>query len=90
MRVADSSGQVLPEVRKVWQMVAKADVIVGTGHVSSKESVAVVKTAKEGVSKIVVTHALQDPFFITIEEMKRCVEMGAIIEHRYYSTLNRF
>jgi hypothetical protein len=88
VRVTDSSGQVLPEVRKIMQMVAKADVILGTGHVSPKESLAVVKAAQEeGVRKIVVTHAMQDPFFMTIEDMKRCVGMGAIIEHCYYSTL---
>jgi microsomal dipeptidase-like Zn-dependent dipeptidase len=34
-----------------------------------------------------VTHAMQDPFFMTVEDMKRCVEMGAIVEHCYYSTI---
>jgi len=88
VRVTDSAGQVLPEVRKVMQLVAKADVILGTGHVSPKESLAVVKTAKEeGLRKIVVTHAMQDPFLMPIDDLKRCAEMGAIIEHCYYSSL---
>jgi len=50
VRVTDHSGQVLSEVRKVMQIVAKADVILGTGHVSPKESLAVVKAAKEEAS----------------------------------------
>ena len=88
VRVTDGSGQVLPEVRRVMRMAAKADVILGTGHVSPQESLAVVKAAREeGVRKVVVTHAMQDPLLMTLDDMKRCVETGAVIEHCYYSTL---
>lgn len=34
-----------------------------------------------------MTHAMQDPFFMSLDDMKRCAEMGAIIEHCYYSSL---
>jgi len=88
VRVADSTGAVLPEVRKVMKIVAKADVILGTGHIAPKESLSVVKAAKEeGVRKIVITHAMQDPLFMSLDEMKRCAEMGAYIEHCYLSHL---
>jgi hypothetical protein len=88
VRVTDSAGAVLPDVRKVMKIVAKADAILGTGHIGPKESVAVVKAAKEeGVRKIVITHAMQDPLFMSLEDMKRCAEMGAYIEHCYLSHL---
>lgn len=34
-----------------------------------------------------ITHALQDPLFMSLEDMKRCAEMGAFIEHCYLSSL---
>jgi len=88
VRVTDSAGAVLPDVRKVMKIVAKADAILGTGHIAPQESLAVVKAAKEeGVRKIVITHAMQDPLFMSQDEMKRCAEMGAYIEHCYLSHL---
>lgn len=88
VRVVDSSGNVLPEVRKVIKIVANADITLATGHLSPAESVAVTKVAKEeGVKKILITHAMQDPFLMSLDDMKRCIDNGAIIEHCYLSYL---
>lgn len=88
IRVIDSSGKVIPELRKIMKMVAKADIILATGHVSPPEALATVKAAKEeGVRKILLTHALQSPGEMSIDDMKRGVEMGAFVEHVYLSTL---
>jgi hypothetical protein len=88
VRVVDTAGKVLPEVKKVIQIAAKADLILGTGHISPRESLTIIKEARqEGLRKIVVTHAMQDPFLMSLDDMKRCVEMGAIIEHCYLSYL---
>jgi predicted metal-dependent phosphotriesterase family hydrolase len=75
-------------LRKVLKLVAKADIIFETGHVSVKEVLASVKAAKEeGVRKILVTHAMQSPGELSIDDLKRCVETGAYIEHCYVSYL---
>jgi len=88
IRVIDSSGNVIPELRKVLKLVAKADIIFATGHVSPKEVLAAAKAAKEeGVRKILITHAMQSPGELTVDDLKRCVETGAIIEHCYLSYL---
>ena len=88
IRVIDSSGNVIPELRKVLKLVAKADIIFATSHVSPKESLAATKAAKEeGVRKILITHAMQSPGEMSLDDMKRCVEMGAVIEHCYLSSL---
>ena len=88
IRVIDSLGNGTPELRQVLKLVAKADIIFATGHVSPKESLAAVKAAKEeGVRKTVVTHAMQSPGEMSLDDMKRCVEMGAIIENCYLTTL---
>ncbi len=88
LRVIDSTGKVIPELRKVLNLIARADLIFATGHVSPKEGVAAVKAAKEeGVKKVVVTHPMQTPVEMPMDDMKRCVEMGAMIEHTFLSFL---
>jgi hypothetical protein len=88
IRVIEGSGNVIPDLRKILKLVAKADIIIATGHVSAQEVLAVVKAAKEeGVKKILVTHAMQSPGELSTDDMKRCVEMGAFIEHVYLAYL---
>jgi hypothetical protein len=88
IRVIDASGNVVPELRKVLKLIAKADIIFATGHVSGKEILASVKAAKqEGVRKVLVTHAMQSPGELSIDDLKRCVEAGAFIEHCYLTYL---
>jgi len=88
IRVVDGSGTILPELRKILQLVAKADVIIATGHISPQEILAVVRAAREeGVGRIIISHAMYSPVQMSLEEMKRCIEMGAFIEHVYVANL---
>lgn len=88
IRVLDGTGQVLPELRKILQLVARADIILATGHLSPQEALVVVQTAKaEGVKRILITHALASPVQMPLEDIRRCVEMGAFIEHVYVAHL---
>jgi hypothetical protein len=82
LRIYDSTGKILPDVTKILQMIAKADIAMLTGHISPDEDVAVVKAAKElGVRKMVVTHAMNATQKVPMDKMKQMVEMGAFIEH---------
>lgn len=84
IRIIDDLGNILPDIMEVLKLVAKADIIFATGHVSPKEALAAVKAAKdEGLRKIVVTHAMQSPVEMSLKDMERCVNMGAFIEHTY-------
>jgi predicted metal-dependent TIM-barrel fold hydrolase len=88
IRVIDAAGNVIPELRKIMKSAAKADVILATSHISPRECLAVAKAAKEeGVRKVLITHALQSPGELSLDDLKRCVEMGAFIEHAYLSYL---
>jgi orotidine-5'-phosphate decarboxylase len=88
IRVIDSAGNVVPTLRTILKSCAKADVIFATGHVSPQEVLASVKAAKEeGVKKILVTHALQSPGELSLDDIKRCVDIGAYIEHVYLANL---
>ena len=88
IRVTDGTGQILPELRKVLQLVAKADIIFATAHVSPQEALASVQAAREeGVRRIIVSHAMYSPVQMSLEDMGRCVETGAFIEHVYLANL---
>jgi len=88
IRVLDGSGNIVPELRKILKVVAQADIILATAHVSPQEALAVIQAAKEeGVRRIVVSHAMHSPVLMSLEEMGRCVEMGAFIEHVYVAHL---
>lgn len=82
LRIYDSTGKVLPDVIKILQMIAKADIAMLTGHISPDEDVAVVKAAKAaGVRKMVVTHASNATQNVPLDKMKEMADMGAFIEH---------
>ncbi len=90
IRISDSSGKVLPEVRKILMMIAKADIAVLTGHISPEEDMALVKAAREeGVRKIVVTHAMNATQNVPMDLMKQMVKMGAFIEHCFLNYLTK-
>ena len=80
--VLDAQGNVLPEVIKVMELCADADIIFATGHSSPDECVVLTAKAKEvGVKKTVVTHASQAPWKLTMEQARICIDNGAYLEH---------
>ncbi len=80
--VLDANGKLKPEVGRILDHIAAADVCLGTGHLSHEETFAVVdEAAKRGVSKILVTHGNWSLCKYTIEEQKRLMAKGAYIEY---------
>ena len=88
IRIMDGSGTILPDLRKILQLVAKADIILATGHISPREILGLVQAAKEeGVRRIILSHAMYSPVEMSLDEMKRCAHMGAFIEHVFVANL---
>lgn len=86
--VADINGQVLPEVVRVMELCAEADIIFATGHSSPEESLAMARLAKEiGVQKFVITHANSRIWKLTHDQIRRAVDLGAWIEYCYLPRL---
>ena len=86
--VLDDNGQVLPEVVRVMEICAEADIIFATGHSSPEESITLVRKAHEvGVKRIVVTHANSYIWTMTPDQIKRCIDLGAYIEYCYLPCL---
>lgn len=86
--VLDDNRQVLPEVIKVMEICAEADIIFATGHSSPEECIILVRKAQEiGVRRIVVTHANSSIWTMTFDQIKRCIDLGAYIEYCYLPCL---
>jgi hypothetical protein len=80
--ILDSDGNVIPEVYEILDLVGNAGVMLGTAHLSPKETFALVKAAKErGLEKIVVTHPESKMVALSDEDQVKLADMGAIMEH---------
>lgn len=81
VEVLDPSGNPLPEVIDVLEMIRDADAIMSTGHMSIRQIDAVLEAAhKVGVRRMVVNH----PNFVINADpdtAARWVSWGAVLEH---------
>jgi len=82
--ILNSQGELIPEVRKVADLVASYDAILCTGHLTVPEMFALIHEAKDaGVEKILVTHAELDVVSVSKEDQKKMAGLGAYIEHSF-------
>jgi microsomal dipeptidase-like Zn-dependent dipeptidase len=81
VRVSDGQ-RLLPETLAVLDAIAKHKLVLATSHVSAEEALMIIREGRaRGIQGIVVTHAIQDPINMTVEQMKEAVRLGAFIEH---------
>jgi hypothetical protein len=81
-------GELLPETKAVIAAIAKAKLrdsasrlALATGHVSPAEALMVIREARrQGIERIIVTHAMGHPIDMTLDQMKEAVSLGAVIE----------
>jgi hypothetical protein len=77
-------GQLLPEAKQVIAMVAKYHLTLETGHSSPKECLLIIREARrQGISRIVVTHAMLAPVRMTVAQAREAAALGAYIEFVY-------
>jgi hypothetical protein len=74
-------GRPVPELAEVFRLVARHDLILATGHSSGEETLALISAARaEGVTRIVVTHALHPPLHATDGQLAEMIRRGALLE----------
>ncbi len=79
--VADKNGELKVEAKNVLMEIKNYGCILATGHISWKESVALVReAAKIGIKKIIVTHPIYQKIDMPIEVQKELVKLGALME----------
>jgi hypothetical protein len=82
------NGRLLPEVNQVLALIAKYKMTMATGHSSAEECLMLIRAAKDlGVTSMVVTHAMESPIRMKIEQMKQAAAMGAYIEFVYHALI---
>jgi ABC-type molybdate transport system substrate-binding protein len=75
------NGELLPATKAVIAAIAKHGLVLATGHTSAEEGLLLIREAKrQGVQRIVVTHAMNDPIRMTIPQMQEAAKLGAFVE----------
>ena len=74
-------GELLPAVKEVIAVIAKRDLVLATGHSAPREGLLILREAKrQGVQRLVVTHAMNTPVSMSVAEMQEAAGLGAFIE----------
>lgn len=82
--ILDEDGRANSATREVLALVAEANIILGSAHLSPKETYVLIREARTaGVKKVLVTHPLWPPFSYTASVLGELVGMGAVLELCY-------
>ncbi len=81
-------GKPVPELKPIFDLAAKHDLVLETGHSSAEECLILIRAAKKaGVKRLLVTHAMADPVRMSIDQMKEAARLGAKLECVWLSNL---
>ena len=84
LSIFTAEGRIRPEVCEILDLVRRANVILGTGHIETTEVVALVKLARSmGLRKILVTHPEFPIRRIPVEVQAEMVGQGVFFERCY-------
>jgi len=87
INILSKTGELVPSVIEILNIIAESNVILGTGHLSPEETQILVSTAKKlGVKKILVTHPEWKLVNMSVKVQVELSKIGAIMEHCYYAT----
>jgi hypothetical protein len=77
-------GALRPEVTRILELIVEYDAVLGTGHVSPDEAIALARHARAaGARRIVVNHPSGYAVGATIDQQRELAGLGAYMEHCY-------
>jgi len=83
--IFDEKGKLLPELFEILELIAKYDVILGTGHLSARETKKLLPYAKERqIKKILVTHPESRLINMSLELQQELAKKGVFFERCFY------
>lgn len=91
MDLIDEDGKVTAEAMQILDLVSQTDMVLGIGHQSTRERLALVKAAvRLGIERIEVTHVNYPPSWLMPAQCKLLADLGAFIsiyaiDDAYYS-----
>jgi hypothetical protein len=75
------NGELVAEAKAVIGAVAKHDLILGSGNISAEETLMVFREGqRQGIKRMIATHGMAAPTFLTIEQAREAAKLGAFIE----------
>jgi hypothetical protein len=75
------NGELLQATKDVVGVVAKHQLALATGHVSAAEGLLLLREGRrQGVQRMVVTHAMNTPIEMSVAQMQEAAKLGAFIE----------
>ena len=81
------NGMLLPATRDVISVIARQGLVLATGHASAQEALMLLREARQqGVTHMVVTHAMNAPIQMDVPQMREAAALGAFIEFAGAST----
>ena len=86
--ILGGDGELVPVVQELLGLVADANIVLGTSHLSLEEDYVLVREAhKAGVKKILLTHMGWEATDWPVEDQVRLADMGAMVEYCYGATM---
>jgi hypothetical protein len=74
-------GELLPPVKQVIELIAKHQLVLATGHSTPTEVLMLLREGRrQGVQRMVVTHAMNAPVLMDVPQMQEAATLGAFIE----------
>ena len=87
IKVAEN-GKILSETEAVLKIVARENLVLETGHISSEEVMVVIQQANLlNIKNILITHAMADVPSLSLENMQTAAQMGAFLELAFVNDL---
>lgn len=82
--ILDGAGRVRDEVKEILDLVARADAILGSCHLSPAETLILVRTARQaGVRKVLVSHPELQALAIPLAMQREMAREGAFFERMH-------
>jgi hypothetical protein len=86
--VLGDDGEVLPSLTEILGLIAGADAVLASGHLSPEETLKVFERARElGVTRLLVNHVEAPVTDMDVAAQRKLAELGAYLEHCHLSIL---
>lgn len=87
LTIFNTAGAIRDEVNEILHLIAEADVILGTGHISVEETMALVPAARAaGVRRILITHPSAPFTDFALDHQHDLARQGCFFEHCWVFT----
>lgn len=84
--ILDENSQMIRECEVILRMIAAYDAVLGTGHLSVPEILALLRLGSLcGVKRMLVNHVTESVIAMGVEEQREAVRLGAFIEHSFFA-----